>query len=417
MIPLGKNAPAPQAGRLAPGSTLGRYHVLGLLGRGGMGEVYLAEAREGAGKPARVALKVLAGGALAAEGAPRFERERELLARVSHRGVVQSQGPLETDRVLGLTYFPMELVLGKSLADILAEHGTFPAAEAVRVLSGVAAALEATHRCGIVHRDVKPSNVLVDRDGQVRLTDFGLARALDETRFTVPGRALGTPAYMAPEQAAGKDAGPPADLYALGAVGYELLTGRPPFQAENGLALLRLHMDAQPASPRELVPSIPEPLERLVLRLLSKEPAARGASAGAIEAALDALAGTLVTQAEGYGAKVTAAIDRETRFLAAMPEATTEVPARGRRRSFTIMAPVVCVVALVGWRLVAGSPPVPSTKETGRHALVTLDGGRTLAGEIVAMTAEEIAIVGSDGVERAVPRSSLRSIDYEPRGR
>src|SRR5579883_1958800 len=132
-----------------------------------MGEVYVAEELSSG---TRVALKVLAPGAgVTNESTQRFERERELLARVSHPGVVRALGPLEEDDATGLAHFPMELVLGKSLADLLAEH----------VLAAVAAALEATHERGIVHRDVKPSNILIARGGEVRLSDFGLARALD----------------------------------------------------------------------------------------------------------------------------------------------------------------------------------------------------------------------------------------------
>src|SRR5581483_8704431 len=337
-------------------------------GRGGMGEVHVAEDRASG---ARVALKVLALGAgITKDSSQRFERERELLARVEHPGVVRALGALETDDALGVAFFPMELVLGKSLADLLAEHGRFAVVEAVRVLAAVAAALEATHARGIVHRDVKPSNILIARSGEVRLTDFGLARALDSSRFTATGSALGTPTYMSPEQCAAKESGPEADLYALGVVAHELLAGTPPFKAESPVALLRLHIETAPKPLRTLRPEVPEKLEALVLRLLSKDPAARGPEP---RAELAALHEELTHGSAEFVRKVTASIDRDTVSVAALV-----APRSPKRASLSFaVVPAVALLAVGAVLLTqrAPAPPVP------RATLVLRDGG-TLTGEV-----------------------------------
>jgi serine/threonine-protein kinase len=382
---------------LAAGTAIGRFKVLGLVGRGGMGEVYVAEELSSG---ARVALKVLALGAgVTRDSTQRFERERELLARVSHPGVVRALGPLEEDDATGLAHFPMELVLGKSLADLLAEHGRFAVVEAVRVLAAVAAALEATHERGIVHRDVKPSNILIARGGEVRLSDFGLARALDSSRFTATGSALGTPTYMSPEQCAAKESGPEADLYALGVVAHELLAGTPPFKAESPVALLRLHIETAPKPLRTLRPEVPEKLEALVLRLLAKDPAARGPEPGA-ELAL--LHEELTHGSAEFVKKVTASIDRDTVSVAALA-----APRSPKRASLSFaVVPAVALLA-VGAVFLTERAPAPTVP---RATLVLRDGG-TLTGEVSTLDTETITLL-EGGVARVVSRSALRSIEY-----
>jgi serine/threonine protein kinase len=386
--------------RLASGSTLGRFRILGLIGRGGMGEVYVAEEGD-----RRVALKVLAAAAgITRESEQRFERERELLARVSHPGVVRALGALEIDGASGLAYFPMELVLGKSLADLLQEHGRFTVVEAVRVLAQVAAALEATHAAGIVHRDVKPSNVLIARGGSVRLTDFGLARALDSSRFTATGSALGTPAYMSPEQCSGKEAGPATDLYALGCVAHELLAGSPPFKAEAPLALLKLHAEARPGPLREARPEVPERLEKLVQRLLEKDPGARGANP---RAELEALHAELTGGDADFVKKVTASIDRDTVAVAALAR-TPEVP-RASRAPWAL----VPLVALGAYFL--RPPEAPRAVEVPRvvepAAVVVLKNNARIPGSVVAADSRSITILGADSVALTISLSELRSIE------
>jgi tetratricopeptide (TPR) repeat protein len=298
---------------LAPGTVLGRFRLVALLGRGGMGEVWLAE-----DDGVHVALKVLGTRApISEESARRFERERDVLDRVAHPAIVRALGPLDSDAARGLRFFPMELVLGKSLADLLVEHGRFPVVEALRILRELASALEVVHAAGVVHRDVKPSNVLLDRSRRVRLTDFGLARVLDESALTADGRALGTPLYMAPEQARGTPAVAASDLYATGALAHELLGGRPPFAAESPLVLLRMQVEERPTPLRSLRPEVPEELEFMVLRLLDKDPSARP-GAGALRDELDALHARLAPEAVTFADKVAAGVDRDTASLVAL---------------------------------------------------------------------------------------------------
>jgi len=362
-----------------------------------MGEVWLAQGPDGG----RVALKVLpAALAASGEGAARFRREREALARVSHPNVVRALGPSETDDALGLAFFPMELVLGKSLADLLAEHGPFETAEAARLCAETARALAAAHAAGLVHRDVKPSNLLVDREGRVRLTDFGLARALDASSLTGTGKTLGTPAYMAPEQAAGKEAGPAADLYALGCVAYELLAGRPPFRAESALAVLRMHVEAEP--PR-LPATAPDEYAALVARILAKDPATRP-SAEEVACALEAIAG-----ASPVDAAARAAIERDTASFAHLALA----PARRSRWHLAIAAAAALVgaAAVAGW-LASGGVGAPLPERTVR---LTLWDGPVARGTLLRTDPDFFVLRAPDGTERRVPRGEVRAIDYEDR--
>ncbi len=203
------------------------YEILGELGRGGMGAVYKAR-QLGLGR--LVALKVILHADFAApEGPVRLRGEAEAAARVRHPNVVQVY---EVGEYGGRPFFSMELCPGGSLAARL-RAGPVPATEAARLVEALARAVDAAHRQHVVHRDLKPANVLLAEDGTPKVSDFGLAKRLDAAGLTAPGAVMGTPSYMAPEQAAGKPGavGPACDVYALGAVLYECLTGRPPFKA------------------------------------------------------------------------------------------------------------------------------------------------------------------------------------------
>jgi WD40 repeat protein len=225
-----------------------------------------------------VAIKmVLAGAHAAAADLQRFRTEAEAIARLQHPNIVQIH---EVGDHHGLPYFSLEFCAGGSLADRLDGTPQPPrtAAELVEIL---ARAAEAAHAKGVVHRDLKPGNILFAEDGTPKLTDFGLAKKLDEAGNTASGAVMGTPSYMAPEQAGGKtkEVGPAADVYALGAVLYELLTGRPPFKAATQLDTLLQVVAEQPVSPRRLNPQVPRDLETICLKCLAKVPARRYASA------------------------------------------------------------------------------------------------------------------------------------------
>jgi serine/threonine-protein kinase len=252
------------------------FELLDLLGRGGMGVVYRARQIT---LNRIVALKmVLAGEHAAPDDRARFLAEAEAVASLQHPGIVQVY---EFGAHAGLPYFALEFCPGGSLTARL--RGTpQPAAEAATVVERLARAVQAAHDKDIVHRDLKPANVLLAADGSPKITDFGLAKRVhDVNGLTHTGAILGTPSYMSPEQAAGegKHVGPAADIYALGAILYECLTGRPPFKAATVLDTVRLVTTAEPVSLRRLNPHAPADLETICHKCLQKDPAKRYATA------------------------------------------------------------------------------------------------------------------------------------------
>jgi WD40 repeat protein len=258
------------AGAAPPG-----YELLSELGRGGMGVVYKARHIQ---LDRVVALKmILAGGHASASESARFKDEAKAIARLQHPNIVQVHDVGEQG---GLPYFSLEYCPGGSLDKKLA--GTpLPSKEAAVLVEALAKAMHAAHEKGVVHRDLKPANVLLSADGTAKVTDFGLAKKLDEEGRTATGAVMGTPSYMAPEQAGGhgKRVGPAADVYALGAILYECLTGRPPFRAATTLDTILQVVSEEPASVRQLQPGVAADLETICHRCLQKEPARRYASA------------------------------------------------------------------------------------------------------------------------------------------
>ena len=257
----------------APRTTyFGGYEVLAELARGGMGVVYHAR-RQGGGQ--EVALKVLLGGAQAtARRGARFEREAELARKLSHPGVPAF---VEAGIEEGFRFLAVELVPGQDLEVLVRAAGPLPWKEAVRIGARVAATLEYVHGEGVVHRDLKPDNVILRPDGQPVLIDFGLARILEGRQLTEESSTLGTPSYMPPEQVTGKssEAGPAADVYALAAILQFLITGQPPFTEQEPAALYHRIVTAPPPPLRSLVSGVPAALEALILRALAKDPQER----------------------------------------------------------------------------------------------------------------------------------------------
>jgi eukaryotic-like serine/threonine-protein kinase len=254
------------------------YEMVRLLSQGGMGVVYQARQR---GLNRTVALKMLpAGGHAGPEASARLRTEAAAVARLRHPNIVQVY---EIGEVGGCPYFSMEFVEGGSLASTLA--GTpRPAREAAHLVETLARAVHAAHGQGVVHRDLKPANILLTADAAPKITDFGLAKLLDsDPGNTRSGAIVGTPSYMAPEQARGGEAvGPAADVYALGAILYELLTGRPPFKGETALETALQVMHEDPVPPARLQPKLPRDLETVCLACLEKQPHRRYASAEAV---------------------------------------------------------------------------------------------------------------------------------------
>ena len=259
------------------GATLGRYRVLARLGRGGMADVYKAF------QPSLdrdVAIKVLHPSMVDdKEFVGRFQREAKSVAALRHPNIIQV---FDYDTQGDTYYMVMEFIDGPTLKAALEEihrrREHLPLHVALRVVSDVGSALGYAHEQGVVHRDVKPANILLDRAGRVILTDFGVAKILSGTKVTMTGTVLGTPAYMSPEQGMGEHGDSRSDIYSLGVVLYELATGRLPFDADTPLAVLLKHVHDPLPLPRTVSPSLPEEVERIILKALAKEPADRYAT-------------------------------------------------------------------------------------------------------------------------------------------
>jgi serine/threonine protein kinase/Tfp pilus assembly protein PilF len=330
--------PAPPARELAPGETFaGRYQVIEDLGQGGMGRVYKVydtEVRE------KLALKLL-NPEIASDDRTieRFRSELRLARTISHRNICRMHD-LGRD---GSTYFiTMEYVPGEDLKSLIHRIGALPVGKAVSLAREVCAGLAEAHRVGVVHRDLKPQNIMIDRDGNARIMDFGIARSIKGRGITGANVLIGTPEYMSPEQVEGKEAGPRSDLYSLGIVLFEMLTGRLPFEGESALSVAVKQKSEAPPDPRAFNGQVPEDLSRLVLRCLEKAPEKRPPGAAELS---DELAG----------------------IESALPATVTPLPLRRppTSKSITVRLPskkvwipaalgLVAVVALALWLLLPG---------------------------------------------------------------
>ncbi len=268
--------------RLTEGQVLdGRYTLIRRIGSGGMADVWLARDGE-LGR--EVALKVLHDNfARDQEFVSRFRREASSAAGLQHPNVV---GVFDRGAVEDTYYIAMEYVEGAPLRDLINRGLTIP--EAVEVTRQVLAAAGFAHERGLVHRDLKPMNVLIDGSGRVRVTDFGIARAAGGSEITRTGSVLGTAQYLSPEQAQGMEVTATSDVYAVGIILFEMLTGRVPFEGDNAVAIAMKQVSEQPPPPSSINPAVPPALDSVVLRALAKDPAARYQSAAEMTAALDA---------------------------------------------------------------------------------------------------------------------------------
>jgi len=393
--------------------TLGEYEILGELGRGGMAVVFLAH---DIGLDRRVAIKVMAP-ALALmdpDIQDRFKREARTAASLSHPHIIPVYGVREGR---DLVYFVMKYVPGRSLESVIKDAGPLPVPMVQAVLAQAGSALGHAHRHGVVHRDVKPGNIMLDEDGWVVVTDFGIAKVAEQQALTLTGGVVGTPAYMSPEQCAGQEITGAADQYALGIVAYEMIGGRTPFVGGSMVKLMYDHCHEVPTPISELRPECPPAVAAAVMRMLEKEPATRFPSiedaVAAIGSVSDSQSGIVRTQLvtlakQGLPAQV---VQRYQTPRSPVPrssarEAPPAAPPAARRVRAVLGTAAVLALAATGWLLLgrgaapdvggasadsapSSAPPVEITALEVSPLSVVLD-----VGEARQMTA---AASGADG--------------------
>jgi serine/threonine protein kinase/Tfp pilus assembly protein PilF len=343
IAPLDFLAPSDRAGSLG---RLGPYEVLGRIGQGGMGIVLKAY-----DTPLKriVAVKVLmpalAGNAVAKR---RFEREAQAAAAVCHEHVVTIHA---VDEAAGLPYLVMQLIAGQSLQQKLSRDGPLGLKETLRIGMQIASGLAAAHAQGLVHRDIKPANILLENGvARVKITDFGLARAIDDTSLSQSGIVAGTPTYMSPEQARGEPIDHRTDLFSLGSVLYAMCTGQAPFRAESTVAILRKVSDEPPRPVRALNPDVPEWLAQTIAKLMAKDPAERYQTAAEVA---DLLARRLAAVQQPAALEPTATL---------LPVPPLRVDRHGNRMTLaSLVAVIVALGALAVWWVVH-SRPAPDTQ-------------------------------------------------------
>jgi eukaryotic-like serine/threonine-protein kinase len=349
----------------------GRYRVLRKIGSGGMADVWLADDTH---LQRQVALKVLHGHfAQDREFIERFRREAEAAAGLQHPNVVAVFDRGEVD---GTYYIAMQYLEGRSLKELI-DAGLSPA-QAVGLIRQVLEGARFAHRHGIVHRDLKPQNVIVDADGKATVTDFGIARA-GVSEITQAGSVMGTPHYLSPEQAQGFDVTAVSDLYSIGVMLYEALTGRLPFEADTAVAVAMKQVSQVPQRPSSINPQVSPALDAAVMRALEKEPGQRFQSADAFIAALDA-----ALREPGGGASSTAAFAPLPPVVAtpeealAEPDSEEEAARRRKRRRWMMVAAAVLIGLLVGFALTRDTstevPNVTGSPESTAISLLREDG-------------------------------------------
>ncbi|MDH4271601.1 MAG: tetratricopeptide repeat-containing serine/threonine-protein kinase, partial [Candidatus Aminicenantes bacterium] len=338
-----------QVKELATGSIFAeRYQVIEELGRGGMGRVYKVFDTE---VDAKVALKLIKPEISAdEETVERFRHELRITRDISHKHVCRMY---DLGKEAGSYFITMEYIAGEDLKNMIRMSGQLGVGTAVSLAKQVCEGLAEAHRLGVVHRDLKPSNIMIDREGTVRIMDFGIARSLGAKRITGAGIMIGTPEYMSPEQVEGKDIDQRSDIYSLGIILYEMVTGRVPFEGDTPFTVGVKHKSEPPKDPRQLNAQIPEDLSRLILRCLEKDKEKRYQSAGEVRSELETI---------GQGMPTTQRITPSRKTLTSR-EITVKFSLK-KLRIPALAALFLILIAVAAWKLLPRKKavPVPSGK-------------------------------------------------------
>ena len=413
----------------SPGALFdGRYRIISRLGQGGMARVFLAQDES---LHRQVAVKVLADRhSDDPHFIERFQREARAAARLNHPNIVQVYDQSQT---AGMSYIVQEYVEGETLKDLIRRESPIEPRRAITIALQILAALRVAHQQGVIHRDVKPQNILVQPDGKIKVADFGIASAGD-TEMTEAGSIVGTAQYLAPEQARGLPVGPPADLYAVGIVLYEMLSGRVPFEGEAAVTVAMRHVQEAPEALTDRNPLVPVALESVVMRALAKDPTQRYQSADQMGIELDRVRQGLPISDETsvIGAATIAMTQLASETLVAPPLPPREPPpTRGgnpNRKRLWILLLVIGVVLLAGVAGVyaftrggsdGGSTTTASTATATTSALVEIPDlvGQTQADATATLEQLGLVVLITEQSSADVPAGEVIALRPNPGGK
>jgi len=373
-------------------ATIGEYEILAELGRGGMATVYLGH---DIALDRKVAIKVMSPALLTGEGmVERFKREARTAASLSHPNIIPIYAVKEGDQIV---YFVMKFVEGRPLDSIIKETGKLPIPMAQQILQQVGAGLGYAHKRGIIHRDVKPANVMVDTEGWAVVTDFGIAKVTETKGLTMTGATVGTPSYMSPEQCAAKELTGASDQYSLGVVAYEMLAGKLPFVADSIMAIMYSHFNEPPPPLEGVRPDVPREIAQAVMKMLAKEPENRFPT---VEDAISAIGVPALAPDDPVRTQLMtlAASNKNTEMLKRL---TTPVSMPGKTLAHKS---TVSTTGGSGFTIAPQQVSVAAGGAVQLTAKLKGTGGKTLIGPRVtwASTATEIATVSPQGLVTAV---------------